>query len=94
MAIVHDFLFITGRDTGRKPTREDWPFANQVMVAGMQAAQIKPWIFRIIKWAPSTRFSWIVYADRTPLPRYIDLDRTPLKAQGFDPKDTDTRPIA
>ena len=92
-AIVHDFLFIAWQDVGREATREDWLFANRVMVAGMQAARIRPWICWIIAWALSTRFSWILYA-RENERRYVDLDKAPVETQGFDPDESDERPMA
>ena len=84
-AIVHDFLFIAWQDLGRGAQREDWLFANRVMVAGMRAARIRPWICWVIAWALSTRFSWTLYRARDAPPRYVDLDAAPVKTQGFDP---------
>ena len=92
-AIVHDFLFLAWQDVGREATREDWLFANRVMIEGMRAARIRPWICWIVAWALSTRFSWAIYADRNPLPRYVDLDAAPTETQGFDPEDDDERPM-
>jgi len=78
-AIVHDFLFVAWQDLGRDPTREDWLFANRVMIAGLQAARVRPWVCWLVAFALSTRFSWKIYADRNALPRYIDLDATTIK---------------
>lgn len=73
-AIVHDFLFVAWQETGRGARRQDWLFANRVMVAGMRAAKIRPWICWIIALALSTGFSWRIYSTPKPLPRYIKLD--------------------
>ena len=93
-AIVHDFLFIAWQDVGREATRDDWLFANRVMIEGMKTARIRPWICWIVALALSTRFSWNLYADRNPPPRYVDLDEAPTKTQGFDPDDSDERLMA
>ena len=75
-AIVHDYLFVAWQDTDRGALREDWLYANRVMVAGMRAARIRPWICWIIAWALSTQFSWNIYRRPNPHPRYVDLDDT------------------
>ena len=39
-AIVHDFLYIAWQDLGREARREDWRYANRVMIAGMRQARV------------------------------------------------------
>lgn len=85
-AIVHDFLFIAWQDMEpkRPPDREDWLFANRVMVAGMRKAEVKPWIRWIIARAIASGVSWRRYAREDAPPRYIDLDKAELTTRGLE----------
>ncbi len=90
-AIVHDFLFIAWQDIEpkRPPSRDDWLFANRVMIAGMRRAEISPWICWIIARAIASSFSWRRYAQEDPQPRYINLDAAELETQGLEPSEDD-----
>jgi|GEM_PF-1069457 len=91
-AIVHDFLFIawayTGEETRPLPRREDWLFANRVMIAGLRTAGVPAWMCWAIAWALSTRISWNLYANVGPV-HFIDLDTAHLKTAGLRAGDDD-----
>ena len=69
--IVHDFLFIAWDDIGKQLTRDDWRFANRVMIAGMEEARIRWWICAFVSFAISTWFSWRIFRRKKPAVRYV-----------------------
>ncbi len=65
-AIVHDYLYIAWQLLpGKKPCKRDWRFANRVMFAGLDAANVG-WVSRtLIRVALSAPcVSWPVYKGR------------------------------
>lgn len=85
-AIVHDFLYIAWQlFDGREARKADFRFANAVMFAGLEAADVG-WVQRhAIKLALTfPLFSWSIYRDRNDGPNdnglFVDLDN-PLPDQ-------------
>lgn len=85
-AIVHDFLFIAwpyvDGEADRMPTRQNWLFANRVMIAGLQRAGVPAWMCWGIAWALSTPFSWNIFANPSP-PHFVDLRNARLRTAGL-----------
>lgn len=79
-SIVHDFLFIAWQlIEGRTARREDFRFANAVMFAGLDAADVGFFRRTAIKTALSAPyFAWSVYKERDDQPGgnglFVDLD--------------------
>ncbi|MEO0679296.1 MAG: DUF1353 domain-containing protein [Pseudomonadota bacterium] len=66
-AVVHDYLFIAWQLLGRKASRQDFDFANAVMFAAMNKADVKRWRQWLIRQA-LTRFdiAWGWYQEAEP----------------------------
>ena len=75
-------MFVAWRVLGREPRREDWLHANRVMIAGMRAARIRPWIRRIVAWALSTPLSRRRYKGAGPGSRFADVDALAPRTEG------------
>lgn len=75
-AIVHDFLFIAWRLLeGRGARRTDFDFANEVMFAGLTAAEVPMNEALAIRAALKFPFiSWSVYSGNQPNAFFIRLD--------------------
>lgn len=82
-AIVHDYLYVAWQDVpGKLPTREDRRFADDIMLAAMKEAEVRPWMAWAIHKAVSA-FGGATYDGVNP-ERYVMLDDPAISDQfGF-----------
>lgn len=63
--IVHDWLYVAWQDQNRDPSKADHKFANQVLYAGLRAANVGWFIRTAIKIAMETPWiSWNIFRKR------------------------------
>jgi len=70
-SIVHDFLYVAWQDMdGRSARRPDWEFADEILRAGMRAANVDRGQVAAIHAAVHVA-GWPVYRKANPPPRYL-----------------------
>ena len=81
-AIVHDFLFIAWQDIpGRGARREDFRFANRVMLQAMAKAGVPWWKRSLIYLLVSSFVGRWIYEAPNPDPRYVTVPWPPTASR-------------
>ncbi len=72
--IVHDWLYIAWQLQDREPRKDDWRWANKVLYAGLEAANVKKFHQTAIRVAMETAgISWGVFKGRDTN-KFVDLE--------------------